>query len=390
MDKEIDLGKMFENLNFGKIQELEKEMEKDISNKLNLFIIGKSGVGKSSLINTIFGESVAKTGSGKPITQEIKAHHKNDLTIYDTKGLELEGNEIEKIKEFLNEQKHKNVEDQIHIVWFCISEPGRRVEDKEKELYDFCKKLEIPTMIIITKATQDKDDKGEKFSDKIKDIFNIIDDNYMQRVVAIKTEDDDGNIKEPKNINDLINKTYIILPEAQKKAFARKQKYDKDRRKKQLKEDTDLLVGRYSKIAAGLAATPIPFSDFAVLLPTQIAMIVHISKIYDLELNMENAKKIAIALCSVCAAGYGLKLAIGSTLKFIPGIGTAAGAAFNSTVAFCGTKVMGTVYGAYLDDNFDNILGKCFNFEDVVDTIKLKYNESDIENIKNQISTTEK
>ncbi|MCW0185703.1 DUF697 domain-containing protein [Campylobacter lari] len=212
----------------------------------------------------------------------------------------------------------------------------------------------------------------------------------MQRIVAIETEDDDGNIIKPKNINDLINKTYIILPEAQKKAFARKQKYDKDVRKKQLKEDTELLVGRYSKAAAAVATTPMPFSDFALLLPTQIAMIVHISKTYNLELNMENAKKIAIGLGSVCAAGYGLKLAAGGLLKFIPAIGTVAGAVFNSTVAFCGTKVMGTVYGAYLDDNFDNILDKCFNFEDVVDTIKLKYNESDIENIKKQISATEK
>ncbi|EHZ4885743.1 50S ribosome-binding GTPase [Campylobacter lari] len=392
-NQEIDLNKIAESLDFKKIEEvlktITKEAKNDIGNKLNLFIVGKSGVGKSTLINTVFGEDVAKTGSGKPVTQEIESYTKDNLTIYDTKGLELKGNEIEEIKEFLDNQKRKNAEDQIHIVWFCISESGRRIEDAEIELYNICKELDIPTMIIITKATQDKDVNGEKFSDKIKETFKI-DDNFIQRIVAIETEDDDGNTIKPKNIDNLINKTYIILPEAQKKAFARKQKYDKDVRKKQLKEDTDLLVGRYSKAAAAVAATPMPFSDFALLLPTQIAMILHISKTYNLELNMENAEKIAIGLCSVCAAGYGLKLAVGGLLKFIPAIGTVAGAAFNSTVAFCGTKVMGTVYGAYLDDNFDNILDKCFNFEDVIDAIKLKYNESDIENIKKQISATEK
>ncbi|MBF7045888.1 50S ribosome-binding GTPase [Campylobacter volucris] len=391
-NQEIDLGKIVESLDFKTIEKTMKtiteEVKSDIGNKLNLFIIGKSGVGKSTLINTVFEKDVAKTGSGKPVTQEIESYTKDNLTIYDTKGLELKGNEIEEIKKFLDNQKQKNVEDQIHIVWFCISESGRRIEDVEIELYNVCKELDIPTMIVITKATQDKVN-GEKFSDKIKDTFKI-DDNFMQRIVAIETEDDDGNTIKPKNINNLINKTYSILPEAQKKAFARKQKYDKDIRKKQLKEDTELLVGRYSKAAAVVAATPMPFSDFALLLPTQIAMIIHISKTYDLELNMEDAKKIAIGLCSVCAAGYGLKLAVGGLLKIIPAIGTVAGAAFNSTVAFTGTKIMGTVYGAYLDDNFDNILDKCFNFEDVADTIKLKYNESDIENIKNQISTTDK
>ena len=34
--------------------------------KTNILIAGKSGVGKSSLLNYIFGEEVAETGAGKP------------------------------------------------------------------------------------------------------------------------------------------------------------------------------------------------------------------------------------------------------------------------------------------------------------------------------------
>ena len=33
--------------------------------KTNILIAGKSGVGKSSLLNYIFGEEVAETGAGK-------------------------------------------------------------------------------------------------------------------------------------------------------------------------------------------------------------------------------------------------------------------------------------------------------------------------------------
>ena len=38
--------------------------------KTNILIAGKSGVGKSSLLNYIFGEEVAETGAGKPVTTE--------------------------------------------------------------------------------------------------------------------------------------------------------------------------------------------------------------------------------------------------------------------------------------------------------------------------------
>ena len=46
--------------------------------KTNILIAGKSGVGKSSLLNYIFGEEVSPTGAGKPVTAaiiELKPDH---------------------------------------------------------------------------------------------------------------------------------------------------------------------------------------------------------------------------------------------------------------------------------------------------------------------------
>lgn len=39
--------------------------------KTNILIAGKSGVGKSSLLNYIFGEEVAETGAGKPVRLRV-------------------------------------------------------------------------------------------------------------------------------------------------------------------------------------------------------------------------------------------------------------------------------------------------------------------------------
>ena len=104
-----------------------------------------------------------------------------------------------------------------------------------------------------------------------------------------------------------------------------------------------------------MAATPIPLSDFALLLPTQIGMITHVSNAYGLDMSADTAKKLAIAFAGVAAAGLGIKLALGTMLKFIPIIGTVSGIALNVTVATTTTKLMGHAYLSYLDDNFDEL-----------------------------------
>nr|WP_252866342.1 GTPase [Wohlfahrtiimonas chitiniclastica] len=60
----------------------------------NIAIIGQTGVGKSSLINYLFGDNVAKTGVGKPVTtngfHEIKHFIKDmPVNIYDSWGWKL-------------------------------------------------------------------------------------------------------------------------------------------------------------------------------------------------------------------------------------------------------------------------------------------------------------
>ena len=40
--------------------------------KLNIIVVGKTGVGKSTLINSIFRGNFAETGLGRPVTQSMK------------------------------------------------------------------------------------------------------------------------------------------------------------------------------------------------------------------------------------------------------------------------------------------------------------------------------
>ena len=38
--------------------------------KVNVMILGQSGVGKSSLLNYLFDSQLVKTGAGKPVTKK--------------------------------------------------------------------------------------------------------------------------------------------------------------------------------------------------------------------------------------------------------------------------------------------------------------------------------
>src|ERR687894_132271 len=59
--------------------------------RFTLAISGKTGVGKSTLINPIFGEEVARTGIGEPVTRgsHLYLDKIGHLGIVDTQGLEV-------------------------------------------------------------------------------------------------------------------------------------------------------------------------------------------------------------------------------------------------------------------------------------------------------------
>ena len=59
--------------------------------RVNIAVFGKTGVGKSTLVNAIFGEPLAATGIGAPVTMgsHLYLDQRGTLGIVDTRGLEL-------------------------------------------------------------------------------------------------------------------------------------------------------------------------------------------------------------------------------------------------------------------------------------------------------------
>ena len=89
--------------------------------------------------------------------------------------------------------------------------------------------------------------------------------------------------------------------------------------------------------AATTAASPIPFSDAALLIPIQVTMITGLNKANGANISrgvVEGFKK------AIKVSGVGKSVA-GNLLKFIPGVGTIAGGTINAGVAVGFTEALG-------------------------------------------------
>ncbi len=138
----------------------------------NISVIGKSGVGKSSLLNYLFGKAVAKEGSGKPQTKEGFHLTKGriagkEVNIYDSWGIE-EGRAEDWLSEFRKFQREKqterNVKQWLHTVIFCISGESKRIQDFEILIIKEIQKEKLIPVVVITKANSREID---EFANKV-------------------------------------------------------------------------------------------------------------------------------------------------------------------------------------------------------------------------------
>ena len=127
---------------------------------LNILVIGRSGGGKSTLINLLLNEKKALTGSklsGLSKTQLFSRyiHQEYPITFIDTPGIEIE-EDFKNMKDYLSETKKlfKDGKNKIHTILYIInsSEP-RNFNQKEIELINFIhKNMNIQIFFVCTRA----------------------------------------------------------------------------------------------------------------------------------------------------------------------------------------------------------------------------------------------
>lgn len=314
---------------------------------LNIIVAGKTGVGKSTLINSVFQGDLAETGMGKPVTDHMRKITKKGvpLAIYDTRGFEL-GKEVQA------EVKHevvdtiqkglatKDINKTIHCIWYCINTASNRVEPEEiqwlRELSRENQITQVPIIIVLTQSFSKKNANAlrKMLLDENLDVVQII------PVLAQDYEIDEDYVAKSYGLDVLIKVMGEALPEELMDTLQHVQIASSDEKKR----CAQAAVATAAAASVGEGAAPIPFSDCALLIPTQLTMIVAITVIFGFDVNKSILTTLISSTIGTGGATVLGKTVVSNILKFIPGAGTGIGAAISASTAGLITTALGEAY----------------------------------------------
>ena len=120
----------------------------------------------------------------------------------------------------------------------------------------------------------------------------------------------------------------------------------------------------FSGMAATVALTPIPVSDFYILLLLQSILVSLIASLSGRELSLDSSKEFIASLGGVTGAGIGFRALAQQSSKLVNLLAPGAGSAISSSIAFAGTTAIGKAAIAHYLEGKDFDMVKGF-FEEV-------------------------
>ena len=355
-----------------------------------LFLFGRTGCGKSSIINALCGAYVTQVSDTESCTKgtSIFTCQKDGrilLDVMDSRGVaESEENQTA-IEEALIQDVLDYNPDIMVLVMNCTHRDGMdsdiNLAVRLKKAYYNKMMLEIPVIIVLNKADSvppvretDPDlysnRKLHSISQITSQVYNLqsslsLNARGVLAVSSLMEWDDDNNcplsaeeinlLSSEERLNltisfdgrwhydDLLNLIESSITDAEARSGLRMAL-----RLEQL--ITDLakhLVDVFAGIAGTVALTPIPVADLYVLLALQSAMVAIIAILSGREANIESAKEFILSLGGVGGAGLGFRLLAQQSSKLLNGLFPGAGSVISTAVAASGTKAIGNAAVAY-------------------------------------------
>lgn len=244
---------------------------------VNIVIMGKTGAGKSTLVNTIMRKQVAKVGVGKRQTLKNELYTTNykgnKLNLYDTVGLEcnddLNEQTLSNIKERIEQSKQRLADNDVNVVWYCLNPNNARFEEKESEFIDeLAYTYEIPFVIVLTRAHSKK--KTTEFINKIPDEYSFC------KISPVLAEDfiaGDDIVIPAFGVNNLLNLTINKYSELKKMALGHKVdkiqesirqiEWKKEEEIRKMRKPAEKAIEKAGKAAMAVGCIPV-FSVFSL------------------------------------------------------------------------------------------------------------------------------
>lgn len=343
-------------------------------------LVGRTGVGKSSLINAMCGRYLAEVSDVKVGTNFAKGYAYKSLgktlfEVIDTRGFaESRGTGRNLSSE---EQLHKNIEDFHPDAFLFLSRCKERAHLKEDA--QFLRSLSgedrknVPIIALLTQADEMEpsryknpkeypDKKRSNISEAEKELEKILNDHDVKPLTILPVSsylewNEEPTTLEPEewsrlriefdgryNINDLLDLLENNIDLSASIALMLATRVDQVGRK-----ISEKFTNVFSSVSLAIGASPLPVADFPVLLALQTTLVMVIAYLSGRDMSYDTAKKFLVSLGGLGAVGFGLRALAQQAAKFL-NIFPGAGSATSGGIAAAGTWAVGRGAIAYFFD----------------------------------------
>ena len=374
-----------------------------------LFLIGRTGVGKSSLINALCGSYVAPVSDTRSCTKDVETYTCRDgnrvlMEICDTRGIaeSIDLDNKETAEEALIKQINKFSPDVAILMLNCThrDDVDSDVEFLKKlaSTYETKNKLNLPIVVVINKSDEmaparfkDPEEYPLNKINKIEDVVQyyreIINKKELNidAIIAVSSMIDwmkkDGTEIDVSEINEMtkaeiaeleiafdgrynIEELLNILENAIQDFEAQMGLRMAARLNEVVYRIAKHLTKIFSAIAAAVAVTPIPVSDIWILIIIQAILVYLIALLSGREISIETAIEFIVSLGGVAGAGFVFRFIAQQSAKLVNGLWPGIGSAISSGIAATGTYALGSAaIKYYIDGSTIEEARKKYNLE---------------------------
>lgn len=361
-----------------------------------IFLIGRTGVGKSSLINALCGSYVAKVSDTVSCTPNADIYQCKDgdrvlMDILDTRGIAESDSLDDKVsaEDALIDDINEFTPDVAILMLNCTHrddvDSDVQFLKKLAKQYAEINSIKLPIVVVVNKcdemaptryktASEYPQNKVDKINEVVQYYKGIIVKNGLkiENIIPVSSLIDwmtpDGMEVSVEDIENLpqydienlqlafdgryrIEELLDILEEAILDFEAQMGLRMAARLTEVVHRIAKHLNTIFSGLSATIALTPIPVSDIYVLLILQSVLVSLIVSLSGRDVSLDTAKEFILSMGGIAGAGYAFRLIAQQASKFLNAVWPGSGSAISSAIAAGGTAAIGKAAIAYYIDD---------------------------------------